>query len=265
METRAAGASLAFDLVGPKEQPALLLVHGFMSSNLQWEPNRETLGRHFRLIATELWGHGDSPVPRDPASYRVESYLAQFEALREGLGIDRWFVCGQSFGAGIMMRYALERPEVVRGLIVTNSRSALNNATPTEGRRLGREVWQEMDLRSLPYHSSHAKRIPETLRSRMAEAADRIDPYALWQAAETTTRDLSCRDTAAKIGVPTLLVNGRWESSFQGDRDFLAAALPGVSIVDLDGGHSINIEASAGFDAAVIEFAAGRAARPSVG
>ena len=59
MEREGTGASLAFELVGLGERPPLLLLHGFMSSNLQWEPNRETLGRHFRLIAAELWGHGD--------------------------------------------------------------------------------------------------------------------------------------------------------------------------------------------------------------
>jgi hypothetical protein len=34
-------------------------------------------------------------------------------------------------------------------------------------------------------------------------------------------------------------------------RDRVAAEVPGITIVDLPGGHSINIEAAAGFDEAI--------------
>lgn len=241
---------------GSEKSPALLLLHGFMSSNLQWEPNREALREHFRLVAVDLWGHGASPAPRDPGRYTVDAYLAEFEALRRRLGIEAWFVCGQSFGAGIAIRYALAHPQVVRGLIVTNSRSALNDVTSEAKASAELATWQQMNLRALPYHPCHAKRFPAELQARMAAAADRIDAYALWQSTQTTARDLSCRDVASKLEVPTLLVNGRFEKAFQGDRDFAVAAIPGLEVADLDAGHSVNIEAAQGFSEAVVAFAA---------
>ena len=67
---------------------------------------------------------------------------------------------------------------------------------------------------------------------------------------------MCCRDEAHDLAVPTLLVNGRFEKVFQPDRDFAAATIPGIEIVDLDAGHSVNIEAAAGFDRAVTDFAA---------
>jgi len=227
-----------------------------MSSNLQWAPNRSTLQQHFRLLGAELWGHGESPAPREPGRYRVDAYLSEFEAVRARLGIERWFVCGQSFGAGIAMRYALANPQVVRGLIVTNSRSALNDVAAEAGSGGRFEAWQELDLRSLPYHPCHAQRFPVDLKAQMEASADRIDAYALWQAARTTARGLSCRAVASRIRVPTLLVNGRWEKAFQGDRDFAVATIPDLTVADLDAGHSVNIEASSDFDAAVIAFGA---------
>jgi pimeloyl-ACP methyl ester carboxylesterase len=249
-------AALNVDIEGSATSPALLLLHGFMSSNLQWEPNRAALRQRFRLVAVDLWGHGASPSPRDPSRYSVDAYLAEFEALRRRLGIDGWFVCGQSFGAGIAIRYALAQPQVVRGLIITNSRSALNDVASEARSGGGPERWEALDLRTLPYHPCHAKRFPAELQDRMAAAADRIDAYALWQTTQTTARELSCRDVAAKIPVPTLLVNGRFEKAFQRDRDFAAATIPDLEVADLDAGHSVNIEAAAGFDEAVIAFAA---------
>ena len=71
----------------------------------------------------------------------------------------------------------------------------------------------------------------------------------------TTGRDVACQTVAHRLQLLTLLVNGRFEKIFQPDRDFAAATIPGIEIVDLDAGHSVNIEAAAGFDRALIEFA----------
>ena len=250
------GLNVEFE--GAVDKPALLLVHGILSSNLQWQPNRAALSERFRVITAELWGHGGSPAPRDPSRYEVASYTREFETLRERLGIDSWFVCGQSFGAGIAIRYALARPGAVRGLVLTNSRSALHDVRePSRSSQLpgGLAAWESMDLRALPFHPCHARRFPEGLKAQMVEVADRVDPYGLWQAIQTTSREVSCREEAAQIAVPTLLVNGRYEKAFQADRDYAVATIPGLEIADLEGGHSINIEAAAGFDAALIGFA----------
>lgn len=254
------GPKLNVEIEGASDAPALLLVHGFLSSNLQWEPNRAGLRGAFRLVAAELWGHGASPAPRDPALYTVEAYAAQLEALRAELGVDRWWVCGQSFGAGIAIRYALAHRSAVRGLVVTNSRSAFSDVAREAAASGDLERWEAADLRALPFHPVHARRFPDDLKRRMVAAADRVAPYAIWQALQSTAPALSCRDVAARIGFPMLLVNGRFEKVFQPDRDYAAAAIPGLEVVDLDAGHSVNVEAPAAFDAAVRDFAARRGA-----
>ncbi len=114
-------ADLHVEIDGREENPPLLLVHGFLSSNLQWLPNLETLREEFRMVSVELWGHGRSPAPREPEFYDIEAYLSRFEAIRRELGIESWFVCGQSFGAGIAMRYALSHPNALRGFFFTAS------------------------------------------------------------------------------------------------------------------------------------------------
>jgi pimeloyl-ACP methyl ester carboxylesterase len=247
--------SLNFEVAGDEALPALLLVHGFLSCNLQWAPNRAGLGDHFRLVMAELWGHGKSPTPRKPELYRIDHYVTEFERIRREIGVERWFVCGQSFGAGLAIRYALAHPESVRGLIVTNSRSALNDVSGDAATLGGLAEWEALDSRRLPFHPCHAKRFPADLKARMETAADAVPGYALWQATSTTAGELSCRKIAADITAPTLLVNGRFEKIFQPDRDFAAATIPGIEIVDLDAGHSVNIEAQNAFDDALIQFA----------
>ena len=73
---------------GDADKPALLLLHGFLSSNLQWAPNRERLLECFRLIEVELWGHGEAPAPEEPASYTIGRYADEFERMRADLGVE---------------------------------------------------------------------------------------------------------------------------------------------------------------------------------
>ena len=53
-----------------------------------------------------------------------------------------------------------------------------------------------------------------------------------------------------------MLVNGRWETAFQEHVPTAAARIPDFHLVELDGGHSINVEQPEAFDRAVLDFVA---------
>ena len=123
--------------VHPGEGPPMLLMHGFLSSRAQWVANLEALAAVCTPVTMELLGHGRSEAPSDPAAYAAATYVRRFETLREMLGADRWLVCGQSFGAGLTLRYALEHPNRVIGQVFTNS---LSGVLPTRGTPEAREA-----------------------------------------------------------------------------------------------------------------------------
>ena len=88
-------------------------------------PNLEALSTVATPVVAELWGHGRSPAPEEPAAYHAASYVAEFERIRADVGAERWFVCGLSLGAALTIRYALDHPDRVLGEVFTNSTSAL--------------------------------------------------------------------------------------------------------------------------------------------
>ncbi|MGE0768006.1 MAG: alpha/beta fold hydrolase [Hyphomicrobiaceae bacterium] len=248
---------------GAPGRPHLLMVHGFLSSRSQWRINLPAMKNVAHPVLLELLGHGRSPAPEAAEPYAVASYIAAFETIRNGLGVDRWVVCGQSFGAGLAIQYTLEHPERVMGLIFTNSISALSAKDDAERaqaqaerarliERGGREA-----LEGLRIHPRNAKRFPEEIKAEMVADAGRIAPEAILRSISLTSPDLSIAHRLGEVRVPALLVNGTWEKRFQPMRAKVAAEMPGVRIVDLEGGHSINIEAAPGFDRAVSEFVAG--------
>lgn len=241
--------------------PHLLLVHGFLSSRAQWRPNLAGLTAFCRPVIVELWGHGRSPVPDDPEAYRVAHYVDAFDAIRRDLGVDRWLVCGQSFGAGLTIRYAFRFPRHVIGQIFTNSLSALSAPGERESSdgRLARADAMERDGRSaieaLRFHPRFATRFAPEVKQEMLDDVAGVSPTAVANALRYTTPQLSVVDCLGDVSVPSLLVNGTWEKPFQALRDRAAQLLPSLAIVDLEGGHSINVEAPALFNDAVAKFA----------
>jgi len=252
-----------FETHGGERGPHLLMVHGFLSSRSQWRVNLPALKKVAHPVLLELLAHGRSPAPEQPEAYAVASYIAAFEAIRTELGAERWVVCGQSFGAGLAIQYAIERPDRVMGVIFTNSISALSPKDDPERAKVQAERMEQVShggkgaLEALRIHPRHAKRFPEDIKAEMVADAERIAPEGIIRSMQLTSPDLSIAHRLGEVKVPALLVNGIWEKRFQPMRAKVAAEMPGVRIVDLEGGHSINIEAAQGFDAAVTEFIAG--------
>ena len=253
---------MRFDVHGDGEKPWLLLVHGFLSSRAQWRPNLAALSKITTPVTVDLLGHGRSASPAEPEAYSVAAYVSRFEALREHLGAKRWFICGQSFGAGLTIRYALEHPERVIGQVFTNSVSCLapSMSDSPNGRAMaaaaleggGREA-----LKALPFYPRPSKRLAPEFWEDLVADAELANPIGIAHAMRSTVPGLSVVADLTRIAVPTLLVNGVREAAFQPLRDIAVRDIPGLTVVDVpEGGHSVNIDSAGVFDAAVAAFVA---------
>lgn len=260
---------------GDQQGPPVLMLHGFMSSNLQWDPNRAGLGAKLRLLMTEQPGHGRSPGPDDVEAYRTDAVLDQIDRIRTDRGIDRWWMIGQSLGGAIAIRYAIRHPDRVAGLVFTNSRAVFGltgrvagdesetgsnqQAATKPDRPPGRDNRPEDVLRerirAMPYHPNNAKRLPAELQARMIEAADRM-PVSVFRHLRSAGPWASTDDLHL-LRTPTLLINGRYEKAFQPCVDLARSSIGDLRVIDLEGGHSVNIDQPDAFNRAVIDFICG--------
>lgn len=248
---------------GNPDGPPLLLLHGFLSCEAQWDLNRERLGEHCRLIIVELMGHGHSDRPQEDSFYRPDYVLAELDRIRRDHDIERWWVCGQSLGGAIATRYALQHPEATAGLIFTNSRAAFGIDRPgVSGRQI---IPDDMaSTRDITVHPIHATRLPDKVKTKLVAAAD-ATPFHVVRSVTGQRDSWKSVDEMRELSMPVMLVNGRWEKAFQRTLDQVRDAIGDIEIVDLEGGHAINIEQAEGFDNAVLGFVdrhAFRLARP---
>jgi pimeloyl-ACP methyl ester carboxylesterase len=102
---------------GPRDAPAVLMLHGFGASLHTWEPWVEEWKGPLRLIRVDLPGHGLSGA--DPSGdYTDARSLRLLLGLLDGLGLQQVDVVGHSMGGRIAWTLAARHPERVRRLVL---------------------------------------------------------------------------------------------------------------------------------------------------
>ncbi|QJR35765.1 alpha/beta fold hydrolase [Gemmatimonas groenlandica] len=111
------GTSLHVRDTGPRDAPALILLHGFGSSLHTWEPWARALDSTYRVIRFDLPGSGlSAPDPTgDYADMRSMQLLA---TLMDTLGLRRATLIGNSMGGRIAWSFAARYPERVEKLVL---------------------------------------------------------------------------------------------------------------------------------------------------
>ena len=116
------GTSIFYRDAGPRDAPALLLLHGLPSSSRMFEPLLLRLADRFRLVAPDYPGFGHSawPSPRD-FSYTFDRYAALMSRFTEAVGLQRYSLYMQDYGGPVGFRMAMSHPQRVASLIVQNA------------------------------------------------------------------------------------------------------------------------------------------------
>lgn len=102
---------------GPADAPALVALHGLRGFSGTWRGLAAALGERYRLIALDQRGRGESDW--DPeANYYTDAYLADLEAVVDGLGLERFVLLGHSMGGTTAYAYAARHPERLHALVI---------------------------------------------------------------------------------------------------------------------------------------------------
>ena len=260
-----AGVRLHVRDSGPKDAPALLLIHGFGASLHTWEPWARTLARDHRVIRLDLPGSGLSePDPTgDYTDARSEQLLL---ALLDQRGIERATLVGHSIGGRIAWTFAARHPERIDRLVLIAPDGFASPGEPygqapdvPVSMQLMRHVLPRALLRTSlePAYADPAALTPElvTRYHDLMRAPGSRD--ALLARLQQTVR-VDPRPLLRSIQAPTLLIWGERDAMipFANSADYLAA-LPRATLAALPGvGHLPHEEAPERSLAPLLDFLA---------
>jgi 2-succinyl-6-hydroxy-2,4-cyclohexadiene-1-carboxylate synthase len=247
---------LAFRRVGRPGGDPLVLLHGFTQTSWCWSPIDAELATDHELLLVDAPGHG--------ASADVSADLWGAGRAVADVGGAATYL-GYSMGGRIALHAALDRPDVVRRLVLVSATGGMDDASERAARRtaderladrvldLGVEAFVDEWL-AQPLFSTLA---PErTHRSaRLANTAAGL-ASSLRQAGTGTQEPLW--DRLGELEIPVLVVAGALDARFVGLAHRLADAIgPSATLVVVPGaGHTVHLEQPERFTAALRDWLA---------
>jgi pimeloyl-ACP methyl ester carboxylesterase len=251
---------LAYADEGPG--PVVVLLHGFPLSRAMWVDQLAGIGSTYRVIAPDLRGHGDSPVPE--GVYTMDAMADDVVELLETLEIGGPVVVGGlSMGGYVALSLAARYPTRVRALMLMDTKAAADTPEAAATREATAQAVIEADsaaavvdamilrLFSKMTLEQRPERV-EPLRDVMRRTAPRGIAGALRGMAARPDR----RDVLPKLVFPTLVIVGDQDVITPvADARSMADALPNARLEVIAGaGHMAPYENPADANAVILRF-----------
>ncbi|CAL9322941.1 alpha/beta fold hydrolase [Streptomyces griseoincarnatus] len=119
--TTVQGHRVFYREAGPADAPTVVLLHGYPTSSRMFRHLLPALADRFHVIAPDHLGFGQSATP--PATdfdYTFDALAEVTEDLLGQLGVERYAVYVQDYGAPIGWRLALRNPDAITAIVSQN-------------------------------------------------------------------------------------------------------------------------------------------------
>jgi pimeloyl-ACP methyl ester carboxylesterase len=249
----------------------LVLIHGLGATKAEFLPTVPALAPHFRTIAVDLPGCGDSDKPF-PASYDARFFARWVEALLDALGLDRVHLLGHSMGGRVALEVGMRSPDRINRLVLMTPSMAWLADRPWAGAlklvrpELGfiqpapKSFVEGVIKRVVPDADSHfvAPALDEFLRAYL-NPRGRVAFYAAARNIYLENPDEFWAGLEA-LAPEALFIWGRRDGLVPiGFARHVRERLPAAQHCELDCGHVPQLERPAQLHAAITGFLRGRA------
>ncbi|WP_030106849.1 alpha/beta fold hydrolase [Actinoalloteichus caeruleus] len=115
------GHEIFYREAGPADAPTIVLLHGFPTSSFMFRELIPLLAGNYHVIAPDHlgFGHSDAPAVED-FTYTFDALADLTAGLLDQLGLDRYALYVQDYGAPIGWRLALRSPTRISALVTQN-------------------------------------------------------------------------------------------------------------------------------------------------
>jgi proline iminopeptidase len=118
------GVSIYYEIIGGGSRPPLVLVnggpgfdHAYMHCSDAWD----RLAANRKVVFYDQRGNGRSSPIKDGQTCLLADQIADLDALRARLGLEKMDLLGHSWGGYLVMAYAARHPERISHLMIVDS------------------------------------------------------------------------------------------------------------------------------------------------
>jgi len=206
-------------------------------------------------------GNFNSDQPDDASLWTIDRYREEVEQVRQGLGLDNFYLVGHSWGGMLAMEYAFKYQQHLRGLVISNMTASIPSYVKYVNElraRFPAEVVATMEK----YEKAQQYQAPEyqeiIFNQLYAQHLCRLDPwpdplmrslkhfnvqiYNTMQGPNEFVitgnfKDWEVWDKLSTIQAPTLVIGGKFDTMSLDDKRRMAASLPNARLLVCEGSH----------------------------
>jgi len=259
---------------GGNDRPVLVFVHGLSGTWQNWLLNIPAFMDTHRVIAPDLPGFGESPMPREKISIRL--YARILDGLLRSLGVESAVVVGNSMGGFVAAELALSYSTMVERLVLVSAAGLLDREASRAPLLVGARVWAGTATwlgargqsvitrpRARRLGLQMIVRYPEKLSPELTYEITRGAGTAGFVPAMEALLSYGFRDQLSRIEIPTLVVWGRNDMLVpRGDAREYVRLIGDNAQREMfeDTGHLTMLERPSRFNRLLAAFAAGERA-----
>jgi len=210
--------------------PTLILLHGNGESSEYFEHQIPYFSKHYRVIAIDTRGHGQTPKGEKP--FTIQQFAEDLNDYIDEKGIAKAILLGFSDGGNIALTFALKHPEKVEKMIVNGA-----NLFPSGVR---------------PFYQwpvEFGYRIAKMFGKKSSKAKDNADMLSLM----VNEPHIDPKDLSA-LTMPVLVIAGTNDMIKRSHTELIYHSLPKAQLVLLEGDHFVANKHANAFNAAVDKF-----------
>jgi pimeloyl-ACP methyl ester carboxylesterase len=244
------GCRLYFELHGPPDAPALLLLEGLGGDIPGWRRNIPRLAQRLRVVAYDFRGNGRSGQPQGTVSMSI--FVDDTIGMLDELGLPTAHAYGQSFGGMVAIEMALTNRHRVRSLVLAATHAGQSRRVPVGARGKVPKDRPYLALYSEAFARDHPDHVAEDILVGSQNPQSLNAGRRQWQAIERW----DAWDRLHRIDRPTLVLHGTEDRMVAVENaQMLAEEIPGAELVLLAGaGHVYHSEQPEAADRAVLAF-----------
>jgi pimeloyl-ACP methyl ester carboxylesterase len=197
---------------------AMAFLHGLGENHNFFTFQIDEFGQGRRIFSIDQRGHGKSYKPKPPEKLSLQVWTDDVYDVLKGGGVDEAVLMGHSFGGTVSLNFAIQHPEMTKGVITTGGLSELEpdpwkqlEIYINEYERIGlnalkpilTEYNPELDLYPSFAHAPENKELTDRMNKVYAED----DPYAFVQGSRAVN-DFALTPELGKIKCPVLILAG---------------------------------------------------------
>jgi pimeloyl-ACP methyl ester carboxylesterase len=151
------GVDIFYREAGPKDAPAILLLHAYPSSSFMFRNLIPLLMDKYHVVAPDFPGYGQSSAPpADKYAYTFGEFSEVAGKLAETLGLNAYAIyCGPDVGSYVGFRLAAKHPERVTALVIQNGEAYAESRN--------KEFWRPFEAYGKDRSEANAKHLHKHL------------------------------------------------------------------------------------------------------